>query len=237
MTASSNDRRRGSQPIEGPDGAAALSPDLFDLIYERGRLHERHGRYDPWDDLAQRPGVDIGWHTEGNSGSRRYPNALGLTNFAELRVTLLVGQPEHQLRCTLAHELVHLDRGPISLRGDSPADARAVAREEQKVHLLAAQRIIDPVVYDALMRRYDGKPTTFQVRTALGCDRSTIKAYTAWRRRVRPATAMRAWENGRGPISWPPAWVRSERYEEAARWISASSGRSSSSSCNETASG
>ena len=39
-------------------------------------------------------------------------------------------------RCTLTHELVHLERGP------APAEARARAREERIVDVIAARRLI-----------------------------------------------------------------------------------------------
>ncbi|WP_285189878.1 ImmA/IrrE family metallo-endopeptidase [Rhodococcus sp. MEB041] len=44
---------------------------------------------------------------------------------------------QRERRCTLTHELVHLERGPV------PRDARAVEREEKAVHAIAACRLIE----------------------------------------------------------------------------------------------
>ena len=39
-------------------------------------------------------------------------------------------------RCTLAHEIIHLERGPV------PTDARGQSREEKAVDRIAARRLI-----------------------------------------------------------------------------------------------
>lgn len=48
-------------------------------------------------------------------------------------------------RCTLTHEILHLERGPV------PTDPRGLAREERIVSQLAAQRLIPlPQLIDGL---------------------------------------------------------------------------------------
>lgn len=175
-----------------------LGDDLFELIIARGSHHERYGRYDPWDDLARRTGVDLAWAT--HLGVPTTPNACGITDFSELRISLKVGMHETELRSTLAHELAHLDRGPTT--------SDEIARDERAADLLAATRIVDPVVFDALMARYDGKPRMFPVYHALGVDRELFEVYRSWRRRVNPTTAMRRWEEALQPTPWPAPWMR-----------------------------
>lgn len=203
-----------------------MSGDLFEVAVERARLA---GHYDPWADLAQRPGVDIVWHADGRSGSRKYPNALGLTTFSELRVSLKVGMAEHTLRGTLAHELVHLDRGPVAPDVDASgkAYARVIAREEARVDLQAAQRLVDPVVFDALIARCDGGvPKRSQWLVLFNCDDRFYEVYADWRRRVKATTAMRAWERAQEPAPWPPRWVAEDLddYAHTAQVIAAHSG-------------
>jgi hypothetical protein len=85
-------------------------------------------RYDPWGDLAARwPDVQV-VHAPMSGrllGELRYPT-----------ITLRASSSSAQLRCTLAHEIVHLDRGI----GECGPWA---AREEAAVHAEAARRLID----------------------------------------------------------------------------------------------
>lgn len=61
------------------------------------------------------------------------------------RIWLARGLTQAERRCTLTHELVHRERGPV------PGDPVAAAREEQLVDEIAARRLITtPALVDAL---------------------------------------------------------------------------------------
>jgi hypothetical protein len=73
-------------------------------------------------------------------------------------------------RCTLTHEIVHLERGPV------PADARGVAREERVVDAIAARRLVTiDALGDAL--RWTRDPE--QLAEALWVDMPTLRARMA----------------------------------------------------------
>lgn len=59
---------------------------------------------------------------------------MGLQRGRRIWINWILTQVER--RCTLTHELVHLERGPV------PAEPRARAREEKTVSELAARRLI-----------------------------------------------------------------------------------------------
>ncbi|ULN73534.1 hypothetical protein KZ782_10395 [Mycolicibacterium smegmatis] len=59
---------------------------------------------------------------------------MGLQRGARIWLCRTLTQAER--RCTLTHELVHRERGPV------PADSAAAAREEQIVDEIAARRLI-----------------------------------------------------------------------------------------------
>lgn len=62
-----------------------------------------------------------------------------------LRIWLCTTLSQAERRCTLTHELVHRERGPV------PADSAAAAREEQIVDEIAARRLISlPALIDGL---------------------------------------------------------------------------------------
>lgn len=70
-------------------------------------------------------------------------------------------------RCTLTHELVHLERGPV------PTDPIGRAREELAVSVEAARRLIAvPALIDAL--RWTRDPA--ELADALWVDRPTLRA-------------------------------------------------------------
>lgn len=152
--------------------------------------------YDPWADLGRRKGVDIQWHT-GRQG--RWERPLGVTTFSKLSISLLVGQSEHKLRSALAHELVHLERGPVPTKKTS--------YEERRVSVLAAQRLIDPGVFADIMTATSGDPDCETVRKACRVDWHTFVAYARWRATVQPRTVHRVWDSRFEPIVWPPKWV------------------------------
>lgn len=60
----------------------------------------------------------------------------GVTNWPTGTVTLDRRLSQVQRRCTIAHEIVHIERGPV------PADTRLVAREEMAVEQEVVRRLI-----------------------------------------------------------------------------------------------
>lgn len=61
----------------------------------------------------------------------------GLTDWLTGTVSIELGLTQAERRCTLAHELVHIERGPV------PADPWLAAREESQVERVMARRLID----------------------------------------------------------------------------------------------
>ena len=181
---------------------APLPTGVLELVYERSHLHA-WGRYDPREDLLRRKGVDLKWHNDTARFGKGFTGKVwGLTSFTDLSVSLHVRLSEVQLRCTTAHECAHLDRGPVP--------AEKTKREEAAVNLLAAQRLIDPIVFDALMEATKGNPTKHARYATVGVDRRLFMHYVTWRRRVTNKTAERRWEQARRPTSWPPRWLEEE---------------------------
>lgn len=170
---------------------ATISGDLLKLL-----LNRRTKAYDPWADLARRTGIELLWHT-GESGDLNKP--WGLTNFQHLSISLLMGLNHAETRSTLTHELIHLERGPMRERRQ---DA-----EERAVELLTAKRLVDPLLYDALVEAYPS-PTWRQIMTVLEVDECTFEAYAGWRSGVQDATARRVWA-WEAPVEprWPAVWL------------------------------
>ncbi|WP_181312505.1 hypothetical protein [Nocardioides campestrisoli] len=63
------------------------------------------------------------------------PGVLGLTDYARRTVTLALGMTQAERRSTIAHELVHIERGPVP--------AAYVAREERIVDVITARQLVD----------------------------------------------------------------------------------------------
>lgn len=92
----------------------------------------------PWRVLRVRyPDVEVSCH-------HRLPGLLmGLQRGRRIWLCRTLTQVER--RCTLTHEIVHLERGPL------PADPAAAAREERIVDEIAARRLITlPQLVDGL---------------------------------------------------------------------------------------
>ncbi|RYB90992.1 hypothetical protein EUA93_18835 [Nocardioides oleivorans] len=177
----------------------ATYPGLFDLVIERRQAAWDAGLYyDPWTDLTRRTGVNLEFRNGGPYEDWKDP--WGLTNFNDLDVTLRFGLTEWQLRSTLAHELVHLDRGPR-------ADHTSEAVDENRTNRLAAQRMIDPVVFDKIMELGNGKPNRWVINHALGVDLGLFRHYRGWRKTCKESTAMKAFEASRTKTPWPAPWV------------------------------
>lgn len=85
--------------------------------------------YHPWRHLRELTHVTLHWR-------ERLPNGdFGCTHFRSQIIEMARCQTQAERRCTIAHELVHLERGPVaSCHVD--AEERAVERE-------AARRLIE----------------------------------------------------------------------------------------------
>lgn len=155
-------------------------------------------QYDPWADVGRRGSVELAWITEPVED---FGLPAGLTCFSDLRISLRVGMDSAELRSTLAHELIHLERGPVR---PERTDA-----EEDLVELIAAKRLIDPVAFDALVSA-SPEPSTEQVKAALSVDWRAFRFYRDWRRGVTHRTSQRVWRTAQVVPSWPPPWF--DRY-------------------------
>lgn len=87
-----------------------------------------HGQFHPWRALDQRPEVTVVFGDPG-------PGALGSVDYETQTITLDPDLLQGELRTTLTHELIHLERGPVAAGGGP--------REEAAVELEAARRLID----------------------------------------------------------------------------------------------
>lgn len=116
----------------------------------------------PWRHAAEHyPDVTIYCHQE-------LPGALwGLTNFKQRTIWLCRRLQLVHRRCTLTHEIVHLERGPV------PTDPAALALEENIVDEIAARRLITlPQLVDGLRRtRRNGD----ELAGVLWVDRPTLR--------------------------------------------------------------
>jgi hypothetical protein len=83
--------------------------------------------YDPWQALSQFEGVRL--VVADLPGTRR-----GQIDFETRTITLHPRLQPAERRCTLAHELVHLERGPVLVR--------QTPREERIVAAIAARRLL-----------------------------------------------------------------------------------------------
>lgn len=83
--------------------------------------------YHPWRHLRDLAHVRLEW--------RHDTHDLGCTHFRADLITMSTQQTQAERRCTIAHELVHLERGPVP--------PHLEAREEEVVEREAARRLID----------------------------------------------------------------------------------------------
>lgn len=82
--------------------------------------------FHPWRSLRDRIELDLGWQDSDDE--------LGHFDFECQRVTITSGMSQAERRCTLTHELIHHERGPVA--------AGCEAAEERVVDDLAARRLI-----------------------------------------------------------------------------------------------
>ncbi|WP_332643687.1 hypothetical protein [Aeromicrobium sp.] len=193
-----------SNAIAPPDYSAVMS-----------RILNRPDPYCPWSDLRRRHGIDLRWHSaDDNMGFDFAPQAV--TAFDQLAISISVGLSQVVMRLSLAHELVHLDRGPVT---SDRTDA-----EENKVDRMAVQRLVDPVIYDALSLGGRQIPPHERVRL-LQASAECLRIYEGWRAGVSFKTALSRYEQY-GPHRWPewPApWIatKSQEWPMAARFAQA----------------
>jgi hypothetical protein len=141
-------------------------------------------RYDPWLDLATNwPAIEVAVVPMAGTllGELCYPV-----------IALRAGTSSAQRRCTLAHELVHLERGtgecgPFAGREEALVHAEVAQRLVSTTDLLAAVRALG-ARHDlsALADALDVDVQTLQVRLGLlrGAERSAVRSITAgplWR--------------------------------------------------------
>lgn len=119
--------------------------------------------YSPWGDLASRPDVRL---------ERR--NLGGALGWSEPGLIVVGDQQRRaQLRCTLAHELAHLDLGHHHVDCDATPDGDRIARRhEAEADQLAARRLIATEdLGDALQWAIDHA----QLADELNVDEATVR--------------------------------------------------------------
>lgn len=88
-------------------------------------------RYSPWGDLASREHLTL--------AVTRLPSGRGWWMPDLDGIALDDRQSQAELRCALAHELVHAERGDTPCRDDNP---RVALRQEQHADRTAARRLV-----------------------------------------------------------------------------------------------
>ena len=88
------------------------------------------GVHHPWRDFRALTDWTLRW-------ARLPIEIIGLTDFPARTVTLDRNLSQAERRCTIAHEVEHIRRGPV------PAEPVLAAREEAAVDLAVARRLID----------------------------------------------------------------------------------------------
>ena len=113
--------------------------------------------YDPWAALSQLDDVRL-----VIADLPRYRR--GQIEFATRTITLHRSLDPTERRCTLAHELVHLERGPTLVR--------LTPREERVVSAIAARRLIPVEALAACLRWTDDSAV---LADELGVDERTVR--------------------------------------------------------------
>lgn len=119
--------------------------------------------YDPWEHAARLPGLRVVTGRPIVGGE----SVWGLTDFARRTVTLHRDLDEVEARTTLAHELVHLERGPVP-----PAET---AIEEALVDILVAARLI-PVASLPSLAALVSRSDAVTVGRSIGVDEFVLEA-------------------------------------------------------------
>lgn len=123
-------------------------------------------RYDPWRD------VQLNWPEVQVVIERMTGDLLGEARDGGAVIALRAGTSAAQRRCTLAHEIVHLERG---LRDCG----QWLHREEQVVHRTAARRLITVAELVAAIRDLGGTDDPGALAQALDVDRETLSVRLA----------------------------------------------------------
>jgi hypothetical protein len=114
---------------------------VIDPALSSRRRGDRARRYDPWSELA------VNW-----PGAEVVVRPMRGTLLGELRypvIALRAGTSAGQRRCTLTHEIVHLERGVTEC-------GPWAAREERRVELTVAERLLPVDVLVATIRDAGG---------------------------------------------------------------------------------
>jgi hypothetical protein len=117
-------------------------------------------RYNPWIHLAvDWPEVDVVLEPMAGQllGELRYPV-----------ISLRADSSAAQLRCTLAHELVHLERGVLDW-------GRWAEREEALVHAEAARRLVRLADLERALREFGGDADPAALAKELDVDVHTVR--------------------------------------------------------------
>lgn len=85
----------------------------------------------PWRRLREFAHVTLLWHDGG---------PMGVTNFARQTISLRRGMTWAERRCTIQHELLHVERGPVPLSLAGREEER-VRRETARLMLPCVKRI------------------------------------------------------------------------------------------------
>jgi hypothetical protein len=120
------------------------------------------GRYDPWLD-AQQNWPDVRIVIEPMTG-----DLLGEVRDGGRLIALRAGTSAAQRRCTLTHELVHLERGIVDC-------GRWSQREELLVHTTVAFRLITPADLAAALRELGGSDDRPVLAQLLDVDSETLQ--------------------------------------------------------------
>lgn len=115
--------------------------------------------YHPWRALRDLAHVRLEWRD-------RLPNGdLGCTHHRLHLVLMARRQTQAERRCTIAHELVHLERGPVHIYHQ--------AREEEAVEREAARRLIS---LEALADAMAWSTCSAEIAEELWVDEPMLKA-------------------------------------------------------------
>jgi hypothetical protein len=130
------------------------------------RRAEPPGRYDPWRD------VRLNWPQVQVVIERMTGDLLGEARDGGAVIALRAGTSAAQRRCTLAHEIVHLERGLRDF-------GQWLHREEQAVHRTAACRLITVTELAAAIRDLGAADDHGALAQALDVDSETLSVRLA----------------------------------------------------------
>jgi hypothetical protein len=141
--------------------------------------------YDPWTHLHQN------WPSAEVVVEALRTNLLGETRSPPLQIALAAQSSAAQRRCTLAHEIVHLERG-----FDDPGIW--AQREEHLVHAEASRRLIGTEALASAIRELGGSDDLAALAALLDVDLETIKL----RLRLLDARDRRAIRRRARTVNW-----------------------------------